>query len=76
MTKPQIRRAWPLMFSVVGGFLLTAFLFIPQLYSGNQNIYKVLKDKINVLQQIISYINLYYFDSVDMRKSWMEPFMD
>ena len=68
MTKPQIRRAWPLMFSVVAGYLLTAFLFIPQLYSGNQNIYKVLKDKINVLQQIISYINLYYFDSVDMEK--------
>ena len=68
MTKPQIRRVWPLVFSTVGGFLLAVFLFIPQLYSGNQNIYRVLKDKINVLQQIISYINLYYFDSVDMEK--------
>ena len=68
MNRSQTRRVWPLVSSAAGGFLLAAFLFIPELYSNNQNVYRVLKDKINVLQQIISYVNLYYFDSVDMEK--------
>jgi len=68
MTKQKLRRIWTIVVSATGGFLLAAFLFIPQLYSNNQNVYKVLKDKIGVLQQIISYINLFYFDTVDMEK--------
>ena len=68
MNQSQTRRVWPLVSSAVGGFLLAAFLFIPELFSKNQNVYRVLKDKINVLQQIISYVNLYYFDTVDMEK--------
>ena len=62
MNRSQTRRVWPLVSSAAGGFLLAAFLFIPELYSNNQNVYRVLKDKINVLQQIISYVNLYYFE--------------
>ena len=68
MNRSQTRRVWPLVSSAAGGFLLAAFLFIPELYTNNQNVYRVLKDKINVLQQIISYVNLYYFDSEDMEK--------
>ena len=68
MTKQKLRRIRTIVVSATGGFLLAAFLFIPQLYSNNQNVYKVLKDKIGVLQQIISYINLFYFDTVDMEK--------
>ena len=41
---------------------------MPRAYSSNQNVYKVLREKINVLQQIISYVNHFYFDTVDMEK--------
>ncbi|GIT32140.1 MAG: hypothetical protein Ct9H300mP2_2190 [Candidatus Neomarinimicrobiota bacterium] len=29
MNRSQTRRVWPLVFSAAGGFLLAAFLFIP-----------------------------------------------
>ena len=59
---------WPLVLSASLGFLLAAVLFVPRVYSNNQNIYRVLREKINVLQQIISYVNHFYFDTVDMDK--------
>ena len=58
MNRSQTRRVWPLVFSAAGGFLLAAFLFIPQLYSNNQNVYRVKKYNINVIQKIISYEKL------------------
>ena len=64
----KYRQTWPLAYSALLGFLLGAFLFIPRVYSNNQNVYKVLKEKINVLQQIISYVNHFYFETVDMDK--------
>ena len=39
---------------------------MPEAYSKNKNIYRVLKDKIMVMQQIISYVDHFYFDDVDM----------
>lgn len=64
----KFRQLWPLVLSTIFGFLLAIFLFFPKAYSSNQNVYKVLREKINVLQQIISYVNHFYFDSVDMEK--------
>ena len=64
----NFRQIGPLALSATMGFLLAAFLFIPKAYSSNQNVYKGLREKINVLQQIISYVNHFYFDSVDMDK--------
>ena len=61
-------KVWPLALSAVSGFLVAALLFTPKVYSSNQNVYKVLREKINVLQQIISYVNHFYFDTVDMDK--------
>ena len=52
----KLRRVWPLLFSSFFGFLLATFIFMPRAYSSNQNVYKILREKINVLQQIISYI--------------------
>ena len=64
----KLRQIWPLILSSFFGFLLAAFIFMPRAYSSNQNVYKVLREKINVLQQIISYVNHFYFDTVDMEK--------
>ncbi len=64
----KFRQIWPLAFSALFGFLLAVFIFLPKAYSSNQNVYKILREKINVLQQIISYVNHFYFDSVDMDK--------
>ncbi len=41
---------------------------MPEAYSKNKNIYKILKNKIMVMQQIISYVDHFYFDAVDMDK--------
>ncbi|MBL51401.1 MAG: peptidase [Candidatus Marinimicrobia bacterium] len=64
----NFRRIWPLVISASFGFLLAAVLLTPKIYSSNQNVYRVLREKINVLQQIISYVNHFYFDTVDMNK--------
>jgi len=64
----KFRQIWPLVLSTAFGFLLATLLFLPRAYSSNQNVYKVLIEKINVLQQMISYVNHFYFDSVDMEK--------
>ena len=64
----KFRQIGPIALSATIGFLLAALLFIPKAYSSNQNVYKVLREKINVLQQIISYVNHFYFDSVNMDK--------
>ena len=64
----KFRQIWPLVLSATLGFLLATVLFVPRVYSSNQNIYRVLREKINVLQQIISYVNHFYFDTVNMDK--------
>lgn len=62
------RSWWPLAFSALFGFILAAVIFMPKAYSNNQNVYRILREKMNVLQQIISYVNHFYFDTVDMEK--------
>ena len=64
----KFRQIRPLVLSATLGFLLATVLFVPRVYSSNQNVYRVLREKINVLQQIISYVNHFYFDTVDMDK--------
>ncbi len=64
----KLHRIWPLVFSASLGFILATVLLIPKVYSSNQNVYKILREKINVLQQIISYVNHFYFETVDMEK--------
>ena len=64
----KFKQLLPLTISAVIGFLLALFVVLPQLYSSNQNIYKVLKEKMVVMQQIISYVDHFYFDDTDMDK--------
>ena len=66
----KLRQTWPLILSSAFGFLLATIIFLPRAYSSNQNVYKILREKINVLQQIISYVNHFYFDTVDMEKNF------
>ena len=42
----KLRRVWPLLFSSFFGFLLATFIFMPRAYSSNQNVYKILREKI------------------------------
>ena len=64
----KLRQIWPLAVSGIVGFLIAAILFLPQVYPSNQNIYRVIRERINVLNQIIGYVNHFYFDAVDMEK--------
>ena len=59
---------WPFALSATIGFLLAVALFIPKAYSSNQNVYRIIKERINVLNQIIGYVNHFYFDAVNMEK--------
>jgi len=68
MLKTKTNRIWPLATSALFGFLLAALIFLPEAYSKNRSIYRILKDKIVVMQQIISYVDHFYFDIVDMDK--------
>ena len=68
MLKTKTNRIWPLATSALCGFLLAALIFLPEAYSKNRSIYRILKDKIVVMQQIISYVDHFYFDIVDMDK--------
>jgi len=68
MHKIKLFRLWPMVSSAIFGFLLAFLIFMPEAYSKNRNIYRILKDKIMVMQQIISYVDHFYFDIVDMDK--------
>ena len=68
MFKTKTLRLWPLVTSAIFGFLLAFLLLMPEAYSKNKSIYKILKNKIVVMQQIISYVDHFYFDIVDMDK--------
>ena len=68
MHKRKLFRLWQMVSSAIFGFLLAFLIFMPEAYSKNRNIYKILKDKIMVMQQIISYVDHFYFDIVDMDK--------
>ena len=68
MLKKKIIRLWPLATSAIFGFLFAILIFLPEAYSKNRSIYRILKDKIVVMQQIISYVDHFYFDIVDMDK--------
>ena len=68
MLKTKFIRLWPLATSAIFGFLIAFLIFIPEAYSKNRSIYRILKDKIVVMQQIISYVDHFYFDIVDMDK--------
>ena len=68
MLKKKTSRFWPLASSALFGFLFATLIFLPEAYSKNRSIYRILKDKIVVMQQIISYVDHFYFDIVDMDK--------
>ena len=68
MLKTKTNRIWPLATSALFGFLLAVLIFLPEAYSKNRSLYRILKDKIVVMQQIISYVDHFYFDIVDMDK--------
>ena len=60
------RRIWPLLVSALFGFLFALFLILPELDARNN--YRILKTKMKVLEQIISFVNHFYFDQVDFDK--------
>ena len=64
----KLRRIWPLALSGTIGFLIATVLFLPKIYPSNQNIYRIIRERITVLNQIIGYVNHFYFDTVDMEK--------
>ena len=68
MSKNQVNRIWPMVTSAIFGFIIAVIIFMPEAYSKNKSIYKILKNKIMVMQQIISYVDHFYFDTVDMDK--------
>ena len=68
MLKTKFIRLWPLATSAIFGFLFAILIFLPEAYSKNRSIYRILKDKIVVMHQIISYVDHFYFDIVDMDK--------
>ena len=43
---------------------------MPKAYSNNQNVYRVLQNKLKDLNQILGYLNHFYFDNVDHGKSY------
>ena len=57
---------WPLGVSALFGFLFALFLFIPEISAKNN--YRILKTKMKVLEQIISFVNHFYFDQIDFDK--------
>ena len=63
-----LRRIWPLGFSALLGFLFAIALLFPELSGKNQNAYRILKTKMKVLDQILSYVNHFYFDKVNFDK--------
>ena len=65
----KIRRLWPLLVSAFIGFVIASVLFTPKTYARNTNMYRVLKEKMNILDQIIRYVNHFYFDTVDFEKT-------
>jgi len=64
----KLRQIWHLALAAGFGFLLATVLLAPKTYASNQNMYRVLKERMNVLDQIIRYINYFYFDTVDFEK--------
>ena len=66
--KYKPKRFFPLLGSGLLGFLLAIILIASYAFSSNQNVYRILKEKVNTLNQIISYINHFYFDEVDLEK--------
>lgn len=64
----KLKKNLPLLGSGLVGFILAFLLMGSAAFSSNQNIYRILKEKINTLNQIISYVNHFYFDDVDLEK--------
>ena len=64
----KFRQIRPIVISGTIGFLIATVLFLPKIYPSNQNLYRIIRERINVLNQIIGYVNHFYFDSVDMEK--------
>ena len=64
----KVKKVWPLAISALFGFILAAIIFLPKAYSSNQSVYKTLQSKYKDLNQILQYLNHFYFDLVDIDK--------
>ena len=64
----RIKRFLPYLFSGMFGFFIALSIFMPKAYSSNRNVYRVLQDKLKDLNQILGYLNHFYFDNVDLGK--------
>ena len=62
------RRVWPIVISALFGFLFALILLLPELSARNNSAYRILKTKMKVLEQIISFVNNFYFDQIDFDK--------
>ena len=64
----RVKRFLPYFFSGLFGFFIAFSIFMPKAYSNNQNVYRILQNKLKDLNQILGYLNHFYFDSVDLGK--------
>ena len=64
----KLKKIWPYFLSMGFGFLIASFMFFPKLHSNNTSVYRVLQNKLRDLNQILGYLNHFYFDDVDMDK--------
>ena len=50
--------------------LIIAFPSVRNLYSATKDTYRVIENKFRIFNQIIQYVNEYYYDEVDIEKIW------
>ena len=59
--------------------IIIAFPSVRNLYSATKDTYRVIENKFRIFNQIIQYVNEYYYDEVDIEKIWdgaFHGFMD
>ena len=50
--------------------IIIAFPSVRNLYSATKDTYRVIENKFRIFNQIIQYVNEYYYDEVDIEKIW------
>ena len=56
--------------------IIITFPSVRNLYSATKDTYRIIENKFRIFNQIIQYVNEYYYDEVDLEKFGMVLFMD
>ncbi len=64
----NFRQLGLMVLSAIIGLIITVVLLFPKVFPSNQNVYRIIREKIGSLNQIIGYVNHFYFETVDMEK--------